>query len=333
MLDFIVKRLILLVPLLFFISVVSFVVIVLPPGNFVDSYARAMQNQGYSLSDSDIQMLYRQYGLDRSIFEQYVAWMGNLLTRGDFGRSFVYNQPVSQIILSRLPASISLSLMALAVTWLVAIPIGIISALRQHSAFDYAFTAMAFVGLALPNFLLALVIAYIVFVTSGHAITSLFSPEFARAPWSLAKVQDLLSNVWLPIAVIGVAGTAGLIRILRATLLDEKNKQYVITARAKGLSEPRLILKYPVRVAINPLISTIGWTLPYILSGEIIVSKVLNLDTLGPVLLTAALSEDMYLVGSIVLILSTLTVIGTLLSDILLAVVDPRIRMGQGSGA
>jgi len=331
MLEFIVKRIILIVPLLFFISVVSFIVIVLPPGNYVDSYARSMQLQGYTLTESDVQMLYRQYGLDRSVFEQYFTWMSGLLLQGDMGRSFVYNQPVSDIIQARLPASIGLSLVALLVTWVIAIPVGIFSALRQHSAADYFFTAVSFVGLALPNFLLALTIAYLVFATTGHAITSLFSPEFIRAPWSWARFADLLSNAWLPIAVIGISGTAGLIRILRATLLDEKNKQYVITARAKGLSETRLILKYPVRVAINPLISTIGWTLPYILSGEIIVSKVLNLDTLGPVLLNAALSEDMYLVGSIVLILSILTVIGTLVSDILLAVVDPRIRMGKAA--
>lgn len=333
MLDFIVKRLILMVPLLFFISVVSFIVIVLPPGNYVDRYVTAMQQQGYSLSENDVQMLYRQYGLDRSVPEQYLTWMGNLLTKGEWGRSFVYNQPVSEIIMARLPASIGLSLMALAVTWLLAVPIGIFSALRQHSIADYFFTSVSFVGLALPNFLLALMLAYLVFATTGHAITSLFSPEFSRAPWSWAKFMDLLGNVWLPIVVIGTAGTAGLIRILRATMLDEKNKQYVVTARAKGLTEARLITKYPVRVAINPLISTIGWTLPYILSGEIIVSKVLNLDTLGPVLLTAALSEDMYLVGSIVLILSVLTVIGTLLSDILLALLDPRIRMGKANSA
>ena len=331
MLDFIVKRLIMMIPLLFFISVVSFIVIVLPPGNYVDRYVTAMQQQGYSLSANDVQMLYRQYGLDRSLPEQYLTWMGKLFTQGDWGRSFVYNQPVSDIIVARLPASIGLSLVALLVTWIIAVPVGIISALRQHSAADYLFTSVSFVGLALPNFLLALIVAYLVFVNTGHAITSLFSPEFSRAPWSWAKFMDLLSNAWLPILVIGTAGTAGLIRILRATLLDEKNKQYVVTARGKGLRESHLITKYPVRVAINPLISTIGWTLPTILSGEIIVSKVLNLDTLGPVLLTAALSEDMYLVGSIVLILSMLTVIGTLLSDILLAVVDPRIRMGAAA--
>lgn len=331
MLNFILRRIGIMIPLLLVISVISFITIVLPPGTYVDSYARNMQLQGYIMTDSEIQMLYRQYGLDRSLPEQYFSWISNLVLRGDFGQSFIYNRPVRDIIVERLPASIALSLMALAVTWIIAVPTGIYSALRQHSLGDYLFTAISFVGLAVPNFLLALVISYFVFATTGHAITSLFSPGFANAPWSIAKLLDLLSNVWLPILVIGVAGTAGLIRILRATLLDEKNKQYVVTARAKGLSETRLILKYPVRVAINPLISTIGWTLPYILSGEIIVSKVLNLDTLGPILLTAALSEDMYLVGSIVMILSALTIIGTLLSDILLALVDPRIRLGQGA--
>jgi peptide/nickel transport system permease protein len=326
MIQFILRRIGIVIPLLFIISIISFVVIVLPPGSYVETYARNLQEQGYILNQAEIEGLQRQYGLDRPVVEQYVIWMENFLLHGDMGRSFIYNRPVKDIILERLPMSMVISLLSLAVTWIIAVPIGIYSALRQHSAGDYFATTIGIIGLALPNFLLALVLAYVVFATTGHAVTSLFSTEYRDAPWSLNKLLNLLSNIWLPIFVIGTAGTASLIRILRATVLDEKNKQYVVAARAKGLRERDLILKYPVRVAINPLVSTIGWTLPYIISGEIIVSKVLNLDTLGPILLQAALAEDMYLVGSIVMILSTLTVIGTLLSDILLAWLDPRIR-------
>ncbi len=326
MLQFILRRLTIVIPLLFIISIISFIVIVLPPGSYVETYARNLEQQGYTLNVTQIEQLKRQYGLDQPLVNQYFIWMRNFILHGDMGRSFIYNRPVKDIILERLPTSMAISLLSLAITWIIAVPIGIYSALRQHSVGDYIATTLGFIGLALPNFLLALVLAYLVFASTGHAITSLFSAQYKDAPWSLGKLMDLLSNIWLPIVVIGIAGTASLIRILRATLLDEKNKQYVVAARAKGLRESRLILKYPVRVAINPLVSTIGWTLPYIISGEIIVSKVLNLDSLGPILLNAALSEDMYLVGSIVMILSTLTVIGTLLSDILLAWIDPRIR-------
>src|SRR5262245_51385372 len=302
MLQYIVRRIAIVIPLLFIISIISFIAIVLPPGSYVETYAQNLEEQGYILNQSEIEGLKRQYGLDRPVVEQYVIWMENFLLHGDMGRSFIYNRPVKDIILELLPMSMVISLLSLAVTWIIAVPIGIYSALRQHSAGDYFATTIGIIGLALPNFLLALVLAYVVFATTGHAVTSLFSVEYRDAPWSLNKLLNLLSNIWLPIFVIGTAGTASLIRILRATLLDEKNKQYVVAARAKGLRERDLILKYPVRVAINPLISTIGWTLPYIISGEIIVSKVLNLDTLGPILLQAALAEDMYLVGSIVMI-------------------------------
>ncbi len=329
MLQYILRRIAIIIPLLFAISIISFIVIVLPPQNYVDTYARNLQEQGYVLNQRQIHILYAEFGLDRPLPVQYFIWVKNFVLHGDLGRSFIYNRPVRDIILERLPASLAISILSLALTWAIAVPVGVYSALRQHSAGDYLATGISFVGLALPNFLLALVLAYVVFASTGHAITSLFSPEYARADWSWGKLLDLLSNVWLPIVVIAVSGTAALIRILRATLLDEKNKQYVVTARAKGLNETRLIMKYPVRVAINPLVSTIGWTLPYIISGEIIVSKVLNLDTLGPILLNAALAEDMYLVGSIVMILSALTVLGTLLSDLLLAWLDPRIRFDR----
>lgn len=326
MFHFIVRRIAIAIPLLFIISIISFMIILLPPGSYVETYVSNLEELGYQMNDSEIQALYRRYGLDRPVVEQYFIWMKNFLVEGDMGRSFIYERPVKDIILERLPTSMAISIVSLSLTWIIAVPVGIYSALRQHSVVDYIATSIGIIGLALPSFLLALVLAYIVFARTGHAITSLFSAEYKDAAWSWEKVGNLLSNVWLPILVIGTTGTASLIRILRATLLDEKNKQYVVAARAKGLRERDLILKYPVRVAINPLISTIGWTLPFIVSGEIIVSQVLGLETLGPVLLSAALGEDMYLVGSIVMILSMLTVIGTLLSDILLAWIDPRIR-------
>ena len=323
---FIFRRLLLIIPLLFLISIISFLTILLPPGSYVETYVRNLEETGFVMDEGQIEALYRQYGLDRPAVVQYGLWMRNFLLKGEMGRSFIYERPVTEVILERLPMSMTITFVSLLITWLLAIPIGIYSALRQYSLGDYVATIIGFIGLALPNFLLALAIAYWVFASTGRAITGLFSVEFKDAPWSVARFLDLLGNIWLPILVIASAGTASLIRILRATLLDEKNKQYVITARAKGLKEWTLIMKYPVRVAINPLISTIGWTLPFIVSGEIIVSQTLGLETLGPVLLAAALGEDMFLVGSIVMILSSLTVVGTLLSDILLAWVDPRIR-------
>ena len=329
---FIFRRIGIVIPLLFLISVISFVIILLPPGSYVETYVQNLEERGFAMDDGQIEALYRQYGLDRHPVAQYLVWMKNFLLKGEMGRSFIYNRPVTDIILERLPMSITITFVSLLVTWIIAIPIGIFSALRQYSIGDYFATTLGFIGLALPNFLLALGLAYFVFVGTGHAITGLFSFEFKNAPWSLARWIDLLKNVWLPVLVIAVAGTAALIRILRATLLDEIKKQYVTTARAKGMREHQLILKYPVRMAINPLVSTIGWTLPFIVSGEIIVSQVLGLETLGPVLLAAALGEDMFLVGSIVMILSALTVIGTLLSDILLAWVDPRIRFERTAG-
>ncbi|MEM7536707.1 MAG: ABC transporter permease, partial [Chloroflexota bacterium] len=331
MLTFIIRRVIMLIPILFLISVISFATILLPPGSYVERYVRNLENSGLIMGDEQVEALYRQYGLDRPVWEQYARWMSNFLLKGEMGRSFLYERPVTEIIMERLPMSVFITLISLLITWILAVPMGIYSALRQYSIGDYTATIIGFIGLALPNFLLALALAYWVFAGTGRAITGLFSVEFKDAAWSFARVMDLLSNIWLPILVIATAGTAGLIRVLRATLLDEKNKQYVITARAKGLPERRLIMKYPVRVAINPLISTIGWTLPALVSGEIIVAQTLGLETLGPVLLEGALGEDMFLVSSIVMILSTLTVIGTLLSDILLAWVDPRIRFEKSA--
>ncbi|GAB2565088.1 ABC transporter permease [Gracilibacillus alcaliphilus] len=328
MIHYIGHRLLQLIPLLIAISIIAFVIIQLPPGDYLTTYINQLELSGTKVSESAIVALERQYGLDKPMYQQYFIWMKNILLHGDFGRSFSWNEPVSKVIGERLVLTMVISIFTLIVTWLIAIPIGIYSAVRQYSVLDYIFSFIGFIGLAVPNFLIALVIVYFVFDTTGIAITGLFSPEYADAPWSFAKVLDLLQRIWVPVLIIATAGTAGLIRTMRGMLLDELSKQYVVTARAKGVAEKKLLFKYPVRVAVNPLISTIGWTLPTIISGEAIVSIVLNLPTTGPVLLDAFRTQDMYLAGSFILILSILTVIGTLLSDILLAWVDPRIRFG-----
>jgi peptide/nickel transport system permease protein len=314
---------------LFVVSVISFLVIQLPPGDFLTSYiAQVRQTEGDAAANSltsVIPALQAQYGLDRPITEQYLIWMGNILTKGDFGYSFEQKQPVSVLIWERLGLTIVLTGFTLIFTWLLAIPIGVLSATKQYSIGDYFFTFMSFVGLGVPNFLIALILMWLAFAYFDASITGLFSPEYAEAPWSLAKFLDMLSKIWLPIVVLGLGGTASLIRTMRANLLDELNKPYVEAARAKGVKERTLIWKYPVRIALNPFVSSIGWAFPQLVSGATIVSIVLNLPTTGPLLLRSLLSQDMYLAGSFVLLLSGLTVIGTLVSDILLALLDPRI--------
>lgn len=326
MLNFIIRRFIILIPLLIIISIVSFVIIQLPPGSYIDSYIQTLRASGFEVQEQEIARLTRQYGLDRPMHMQYYMWMRNFILHGRLGRSFQWNQPVTEILIERIPMTIMISLMSMIFVWIVAIPVAIYSATHKYSIFDYVFTFLGFIGLALPNFLFALVLMWVVYDRTGIAITGLFSSEFVGEPWSIAKFFDMLSNIWLPLIVIGTAGTAGLIRQMRATTLDELGKLYVTTARAKGLPEWRLIFKYPVRTAINPVISTIGWMLPALVGGEVIVAIVLNLRTVGPVLFQAIQTQDMYLAGSIIMILSSLTVIGTFLSDILLAWLDPRIR-------
>ncbi|CAM3929949.1 ABC transporter permease [Lederbergia lenta] len=328
MASYIGHRLMQLIPLLIAISIISFALIQLPPGDYLTTYIAQLEMSGNEVSEGTVQSLKNQYGLDKPVYVQYFIWIKNIVFHGDFGRSFTWNEPVKDVIGERLGLTIAISIFTLIFTWIVAIPIGIYSAIRQYSILDYVFTIIGFIGLALPNFLIALVVIYAVFVNTGVAITGLFSPEFVSAPWSIAKLMDMLQRIWVPVLIIGTAGTAGLIRVMRGMLLDELQKQYVITARAKGLKEGKLLFKYPVRMAINPLISTIGWTLPAIISGEAIVSIVLNLPTTGPMLLDALMTQDMYLAGSFILILSVLTIIGTLVSDILLAWIDPRIRFG-----
>jgi peptide/nickel transport system permease protein len=328
MLTYIGHRLLQLIPLLIAITIIVFAIIQLPPGDYLTTYISQLEQSGADVDESAVQRIKEQYGLDKSMPEQYFIWMKNIVLHGDFGRSFQWEQPVSEVIGDRLAMTMVVSLLTLVFMWLVAVPIGIYSATHQYSAADYIFTFVAFIGLAVPGFLLALLFLYFIFVNTGTVLTGLFSPEFENAPWTMAKVGDFLNHLWLPVLVVGSAGMAGLMRITRGMLLDELQKQYVITARAKGLSEKRLLFKYPVRLAFNPLISTIGWMLPAIISGEAIVSIVFNMPTIGPVMLRALMFQDMYLAGSFLLIVSVLTVIGTLISDLLLAVIDPRIRFG-----
>ena len=326
MVRFILYRLLLMIPTLFAISVVAFIIIQLPPGDYLNTLVSQMQARGETVDSEAIAALERQYGVGKPMWEQYVIWMRNILLHGDFGDSFEYNRPVTDMIGSRLWWTIGISVGSLIVTWIVAFPLGIYSAVKKYTVGDYTLTFISFLGLAIPEFMLALVLLYVSSEYLGLSVGGLFSPEYVDAPWSPAKLADLLSHLWIPVLIVGVASTAGLVRTMRANLMDELNQPYVTTARAKGLSETTLVLKYPVRMALNPFISTIGWTLPAIISGEAIVAIVLNLPTLGPLLLRSLQSQDMYLAGGIILIISALTVLGTLISDVLLAISDPRIR-------
>jgi peptide/nickel transport system permease protein len=327
MLLYILRRVLLMIPTFIVTSLVAFIIIQLPPGDYVSSIVAQLQSQGDQVSREAMESLKQMYGLGDPAPIQYLKWMKNILLKGDFGIAFDYAEPVSKIMWDRVWLTIWLSLGSVFITWIVAFPIGIYSAVRQYSPGDYIFTFLGFIGIAVPGFLLALVIMYIQFKYFGKtSIGGLFSAEFAGAAWSWAKVWDLIQHIWVPVLILAFGGTAELIRIMRANLLDEKRKPYVTTARAKGLPEWKVLLKYPVRLAMNPFVSTIGWTLPYLVSGSIILSVVMNLPTTGPMLLRALKVQDMYLAGSLILILSVLTIIGTLLSDILLALLDPRIR-------
>ncbi|HLV12185.1 MAG TPA: ABC transporter permease [Trueperaceae bacterium] len=323
---YILKRLAIVPLMLFLFSVIAFALIQAPPGDFLTSYIAELAQGGSSLDQAQIDALRRQYGLDRPIYEQYFLWVGSLL-KGDLGISLEWRRSNAELIGERLLLTLALTTGSLIFTWLVAIPIGIVSATRQYSAVDYLFTVLNYVGLATPNFMLALVLMWVAFDRFGVSVTGLFSPEYAQAPWSWARFADLMSHIWLPMIVLGVAGTAQIARVVRANLLDELGKPYAEMARAKGLPEWKLVLKYPTRVAIAPVVSTLGWYFPQLLSGGLVVSVVMSLPTVGPLLLRALVGQDMYLAGTIILIFCVLTVIGTLVSDILLAVLDPRIRM------
>ena len=330
MLAYIVRRTALGMVTIVAVSVLSFVIIQMPEGDFVDGYVHQLLAPfavGLPIDTEAIEERLRaQYGLDQPLFVQYLKWAWSMI-RADYGVSLEYRVPISQILGERLVLTVVLAGTTVVFTWVLAIPIGVYSAVRQRSIGDYAFTFLGFIGLATPDFLLALVLLYLAFQYFDASIGGLFSPKYLEADWSVARIVDMLSHLWLPAIVLGTSGTAALIRIMRANLLDELYRPYVVTARAKGKGEWSLILKYPVRVALNPFVSTIGYVLPYLISGSIIVSVVLSLPTVGPLLLRSLLTQDMFLAGTIVLALGVLTVIGTLLSDILLVILDPRIRM------
>jgi len=326
MLAYIVRRLFLAVVTVWAITVLSFVIIQLPPGDFVTIYINALQSSGSTVEFGQAEAMRAAYGLDKPMTIQYAKWMGMML-QGNFGMALAWNKPVKEVIGDRLTLTMVVSIAAIMLTWTVALPIGIYSAVRQYSLGDYIFTFIGFIGIAVPNFMLALILMYLGFKYFNMSIGGLFSPQYETAPWSLAKVGDLLQHLILPSLILGLAGTAQLIRIMRANLLDELRKPYVVTARAKGLSETRVILKYPVRAALNPFASTLGYYFPYVVSGSIIVSLVLGLPTVGPLLLQALVAQDMFLAGTIVLMLGVMTVIGTFVSDLALMWIDPRIRM------
>lgn len=326
MLQFVIRRSIIAIFTMLAISVVSFVIIQLPPGDFLTAYAAQLADAGDTISEEQLDAMRELYGLGQPIYVQYFKWISGVV-RGDFGNSLEWGVPVNTIIWHRLGFTVMIGLSTVLFVWSVAIPIGVYSATHQYSAGDYVATFFGFLGLAIPNFMLALVLMWMGFSVFGQDVGGLFSPEYQSAPWSFDKFLDMLSHLWIPMVVIGTAGTAGLIRTMRANMLDEINQPYVETARAKGLSEGRLTWKYPVRVALNPFVSTVGYALPQLISGVAIVAVVLNLPTIGPLLLRALLSQDMFLAGAILLLISTLTVIGTLISDILLGLLDPRIRL------
>ncbi len=329
MLRYTVHRLLVMVPTLLAVSALVFVIIQLPPGDYFTSYINELQSEGESVSAERIEFLRQQYGFDRSPVEQYFVWLAGLL-RGDFGYSFEYSLPVSDVIGDRILLTFIVSFATIVFTWIVSFVIGTYSAVYQYSFGDYALSFLGFIGLATPNFLFALVLLWIANVYFGTSIGGLMEPEYLDQPWSWGKAMSVLEHLWIPVVVIGTSGTAGMIRRLRANLLDELHKQYVVTARAKGLHPFRILIKYPLRVALNPFIADIGNLLPQVISGAAIVSVVLSLPTTGPMLLRALQSQDMYLAGSFLMVLALLTVVGTLVSDLALAVLDPRIRLGGG---
>lgn len=330
MLSYVVRRLFVMIPTLLAISFITFVIIQLPPGDFLTTYIAELQSQGEAVDQNKIAMLREMYGLDLPFHEKYLRWVWGLL-QGDMGWSFEYELPVSDVVGERLLMSIVLSFTTILFTWAVAFPIGIYSATHRYSVMDHGLTFLGFLGLATPNFLLALVLLYLANVVFGTSIGGLMDPKYLDQPWSLGKVGSVLEHLIVPTIVIGTAGTAALIRRLRANLLDELNKPYVTTAKAKGLAPGRALVKYPLRMALNPFIADIGEILPHIVSGAAVVSMVLSLPTTGPMLLTALQSQDMYLAGSFLMFLAMLTVLGVLVSDIALAMLDPRIRLGAGS--
>ena len=327
MLRYILKRVLLMIPTLIVVSIISFVIIQLPPGDYLTTFIANKEAGGESVDPAIVENLKIRYGLDKPVYVQYLTWFGGIVTKGDFGYSLFYKRPVADLIWERLGLTVVISLVVLLVSWVISFPIGIYSAVKKYSLGDYIATFLGFLGVATPDFLLALVLMVVAFMFFNTSVGGLYSPEFINAPWSWDKFVDLLKHLWIPVLILGTNGTAGLIRTMRANLLDELGKPYVTTARAKGQKETILFIRYPVRAALNPFVSTVGWMLPQIVSGSTIVATVLSLPITGPLLLKALLVEDMYLAGAFIMMLSTLTVIGTFVSDILLAWLDPRIRL------
>jgi peptide/nickel transport system permease protein len=329
MLTYIVHRILIMIPTLIAISIVIFTIINLPPGDYFSTYIAELQSSGEAADLAKINFLKAQYGFDRPLWEQYIFWAGGLL-HGDMGYSFAYNLPVNQVVGDRLLMTFIVSLSTILFTYIVAFPIGVYSATHQYSWSDHLLTLLGFLGLATPSFLLALVLLYLANVYFGISIGGLMDPKYVDQPWNFGKVLSVAAHLWIPVVVIGTAGTASMIRRLRANLLDELQKQYVVTARAKGLHPLKLLFKYPLRMALNPFISDIGSLLPHVISGAAIVSVVMSLPTTGPMLLDALRSQDMYLAGSFLMFMAFLTVIGVFISDLALAVLDPRIRLQAG---
>ncbi|NDW04615.1 ABC transporter permease [Jiella pacifica] len=327
MIRYLTNRLMTMVLTLVAISVLVFAIIQLPPGDYLTSYIAEIQAQGEQVTADKIQFLREEYGLDKPLWEQYLVWVTGLV-QGDLGYSFEYSQPVADVVGERMPLTLLLNAATVIFVYLVSFPIGIYSATHQYSWTDHGLSFLGFLGLATPNFLLALILLYFANVWFGTSIGGLMAPEFIDAPWSFAKLGSVLAHLWVPVVVIGTAGTAGMIRRLRANLLDELHRQYVTTARAKGLSERRILFKYPLRMAMNPFIADLGSILPNIVSGSVIISAVMSLPTTGPMLLSSLRSQDMYLAGSFLMFLAVLTVVGMFISDLLLAALDPRIRLG-----
>ncbi len=330
MLAYITRRILVMIPTLIAISALVFIIIQLPPGDYFTTYMNELQSRGEIVDKAKLEFIKQQYGFDRPMIEQYFVWLTNML-QGDFGYSFEFSLPVSEVVGDRLSLSFIVSFTTIVFTWIVAFPIGVYSAVRQYSLGDYGLTFLGFLGLATPNFLLALILQWLAFTYFGTSIGGLMDPAFIDTGWSVAKALSVLEHLWVPVLVIGTSGTAGMIRRLRANLLDELHKQYYVTARAKGLPPGRALIKYPLRMALNPFIADIGNLLPEVISGAAIVSIVLSLPTTGPMLLNALQSQDMYLAGSFLMFLATLTVVGTLISDLALGLLDPRIRLGGGA--
>ncbi|MCI3927683.1 ABC transporter permease [Paenibacillus sp. TRM 82003] len=327
MLRYILKRTLLMIPVVFIVSLISFFVIQLPPGDFISGFAAKMAASGDNLTPETLALMREAYGLDQPWYVQYGKWIWGIVSAGDFGYSLGYNRPVADVIGQYMGMTLIISLVTMFFTYLVAIPVGMYSAVKQYSLGDYLVTGIGFLGMATPNFLLAIILMYYSYVQFGDPMMGLFSEEYADAPWSFAKFGDLLQHMIIPIIVIGTANTCELIRVMRGQMLDEMEKPHVMAARAKGVSETKLLLKYPTRAALNPIVSTIGWSLTSIFTGSTITAIVLNLPTQGPVMHSALLSQDMYLAGSWLFLMAVCTVVGTLISDILLGWLDPRIRM------